>query len=88
MCHPLPFGDDDAIQECIDAGDPLLDALNEVVEDNNLERTDNLGKSLLLSPSLLTPADILSAQNTVAWYRRPAAPVSVAVTTGVSILTE
>ncbi|MFZ5179080.1 TA system toxin CbtA family protein [Enterobacter kobei] len=65
MCHPLPFSDDDAIQECIDAGDPLPDALNEVVEDNNLERTDNLGKSLLLSPSLLTPADILSAQNTV-----------------------
>ncbi|WP_373226051.1 hypothetical protein [Enterobacter cloacae complex sp. ESBL7] len=83
MCHPLPFGDDDAIQECIDAGDPLLDALNEVMGDNNLERTDNQGKSLLFSSSLLTPR-----HHTVAWYRRPAAPVPVAVTTGVSILTE
>ncbi|MGK2890100.1 TA system toxin CbtA family protein [Klebsiella michiganensis] len=59
------FGDDGIIQECIDAGDPLLDALNEVVEDNELERTDNRGKSLLFSSQLLTPADILSAQNAV-----------------------
>ena len=53
------------IQEHIDARDPLVDALNEMAEDNNLERTDNRGKSLLSVSSLLTPADILSAQNTV-----------------------
>ncbi|WP_439413187.1 TA system toxin CbtA family protein [Enterobacter ludwigii] len=63
--NDTPFGDVDAIQECIDAGDPLVDALNEMAEDNNLERTDNRGKSCLSVPSLLTPADILSAQNAV-----------------------
>ncbi|WP_373226016.1 TA system toxin CbtA family protein [Enterobacter cloacae complex sp. ESBL7] len=63
--NDTPFGDDGIIQECIDAGDSLVDALNEMAEDNNLERTDNRGKSLLFSSSLLTPADILSAQNAV-----------------------
>lgn len=42
--NDTPFGDDGTIQECIDASDPLLDALNEMVEDNNLERIDNRGK--------------------------------------------
>ncbi|WP_434470254.1 TA system toxin CbtA family protein [Klebsiella pneumoniae] len=63
--NDMPFGDDGIIQECIDAGDPLLDALNEVVEDNELERTDNRGKSLLFSSSLLTSTDIRNAQNAV-----------------------
>lgn len=63
--NDTPFGDDSAIQECIDAGDALVDALNEVVKDFDLERTDNRGKSLLLSSPLLTPADILSARNAV-----------------------
>ncbi len=63
--NDTPFGDDVAIQECIDAGDSLVDALNEMAEDNDLERTDNRGKSLLLNSPLLTPADIRSAQNTV-----------------------
>ncbi|MBH3023373.1 TA system toxin CbtA family protein [Serratia ureilytica] len=58
MLNDTPFGDDGTIQECIDA-------LNEMVEDNNLERVDNRGKSLLFSSLLLTPADILSAQNAV-----------------------
>ncbi|HEJ7912150.1 TPA: hypothetical protein SMI21_004790 [Serratia marcescens] len=65
MLNDTPFGDDGTIQECIDAGDSLVDALNEMVEDNNLERVDNRGKSLLFSSLLLTPADILSAQNAV-----------------------
>lgn len=63
--NDTPFGDDGIIQECIDAGDPLLDALNEVVEDNELERTDNRGESLLFSSSLLTSTDIRNAQNAV-----------------------
>lgn len=61
--NDTPFGDDDAIQECIDAGDALIDALNEVVEDCDLDRTDNRGKSLLPVSPLLTPADIRNAQN-------------------------
>ncbi|MBS3892787.1 TA system toxin CbtA family protein [Serratia marcescens] len=63
--NDTPFGDDSAIQGCIDAGDSLLDALNEMAEDDELERTDNRGKSYLFSSSLLTPADILNAQNAV-----------------------
>lgn len=63
--NDTPFGDDGVIQECIDAGDSLVDALNEMVDDNNLERTDNRGKLLLLSSPQLTTADVLSAQNTV-----------------------
>ena len=63
--NDTPFGDDGVIQECIDAGDSLVDALNEMVEDDELERTDNRGKSLLFSSLLLTPTDILSAQNAV-----------------------
>lgn len=65
MLNDTPFGDDGTIQECIDGGDSLVDALNEMVEDNNLERVDNRGKSLVFSSLLLTPADILSAQNAV-----------------------
>ncbi|WP_370429487.1 TA system toxin CbtA family protein [Klebsiella aerogenes] len=61
--NDTPFGDDDAIQECIDAGDSLVDALNEVVEDCDQERTDNRGKSFLSVSPLLTPADIRNAQN-------------------------
>lgn len=63
--NDTPFDDDGVIQECIDAGDSLVDALNGIVEESDLERTDNRGKSLLFSSPLLTPADILSAQNTV-----------------------
>ncbi|HGF1362032.1 CP4-57 prophage; toxin of the YpjF-YfjZ toxin-antitoxin system [Enterobacter kobei] len=63
--NDTPFGDDDAIQECIDAGDALIDALNEVVEDCDLARIDNRGKSLLSVSPLLTPADIRNAQNAV-----------------------
>ena len=63
--NDTPFGDDSVIQECIDAGDSLVDALNEVVEDNNLERTDNRGKSLLSSSPQLTSTDIRNAQNAV-----------------------
>ncbi len=65
VLNDTPFGDDDAIQECIDAGDSLVDALNEVVEDCDLERTDNRGKSLLPVSPRLTPADIRNAQNAV-----------------------
>ena len=61
--NDTPFGDDDAIQECIDAGDALVDALNEVAEDCDLERTDNRGQSLQPVSPLLTPADIRNAQN-------------------------
>lgn len=63
--NDTPFGDDDAIQECIDAGDALIDALNEVVEDCDLARIDNRGKSPLSVSPLLTPADIRNAQNAV-----------------------
>ncbi|HDC4501915.1 TPA: hypothetical protein O8U02_004532 [Enterobacter kobei] len=56
--NDTPFGDDDAIQECIDA-------LNEVVEDCDLARTDNRGKSLLFVSPQLTPADIRNAKNAV-----------------------
>lgn len=61
--NDTPFGDDDAIQECIDAGDALVDALNEMAEGCDLERTDNRGKSLQPVSPLLTPADIRNAQN-------------------------
>lgn len=56
--NDTPFGDGDAIQECIDA-------LNEVVEDCDLARTDNREKSRLFVSPLLTPADIRNTQNTV-----------------------
>ncbi|MGK2895355.1 TA system toxin CbtA family protein, partial [Klebsiella michiganensis] len=32
--NDTPFGDDGVIQECIDAGDSLVDALNEMAEDD------------------------------------------------------
>ncbi|MGJ3448713.1 TA system toxin CbtA family protein [Enterobacter sp. PTB] len=63
--NDTPFSDDGVIQECIDAGDSLVDALNEVAEDNELERIDDRGKSFLSVSPLLTPTDILSAQNAV-----------------------
>lgn len=63
--NDTPFGDDGVIQAHIDAGDSLVDVLNEVVENCDLERIDNWRKSLLPVSSLLTPADIRNAQNAV-----------------------
>jgi cytoskeleton-binding toxin CbtA-like protein len=68
--NDTPFGEEAIIQECIDAGDSLVDALNEMAEDSELERTDNRGKSLMPVSSRLTPADILSAQNMMGWQGR------------------
>ncbi|WP_449543781.1 TA system toxin CbtA family protein, partial [Enterobacter ludwigii] len=63
--NDTPFGGDGVIQEYIDAGDSLVDALNEVAEDCDLGRIDNPGKSRLSVSPLLTQADIRNAQNAV-----------------------
>lgn len=65
VLNDTPFGDESTIQECIDAGDSLVDALNEVAEDCDLVRIDNRDESLLPGSPLLTPADMRNAQNAV-----------------------
>lgn len=57
-----PFGNDDVIQEHIDAGISLCDAVNFIVEKYDLLRTDRSGFSLTTPSPLISSIDILRAR--------------------------
>ncbi|MEG1422438.1 MAG: TA system toxin CbtA family protein [Citrobacter sp.] len=57
-----PFGNDDVIQEHIDAGISLCDAVNFIVEKYDLLRTDRSGFSLTTPSPLISNIDILRAR--------------------------
>ncbi len=58
MLNDTPFGDDSVIQEHIDAGVSLCDAVNFIVEKYDLVRTDRHGFSAETQSPLLTSIDI------------------------------
>lgn len=60
--HDTPFGNDDVIQEHIDAGISLCDAVNFIVEKYDLVRTDHNGFSAETSSPLISSIDILRAR--------------------------
>jgi cytoskeleton-binding toxin CbtA-like protein len=57
-----PFSDEQVIQQHIDAGISLVDALNFIVEKYELVRTDRPGFSILTQSPFITPIDILRAR--------------------------
>ncbi|MEI9745545.1 TA system toxin CbtA family protein [Enterobacter ludwigii] len=62
MLNDTPSGNDGVIQEHIDAGISLCDAVNFIVEKYDLIRTDRRGFSAETQSPLLTSIDILRAR--------------------------
>ncbi|EOJ5248854.1 TA system toxin CbtA family protein [Escherichia coli] len=60
--NDTPFGNDGVIQEHIDAGISLCDAVNFIVEKYDLVRTDRRGFNAETQSPLLTRIDILRAR--------------------------
>lgn len=60
--NDTPFGNDGVIQDHIDAGISLCDAVNFIVEKYDLVRTDRRGFSAETQPPLLSSIDILRAR--------------------------
>ncbi|WP_233973398.1 TA system toxin CbtA family protein [Pectobacterium versatile] len=60
--NDTPFSDDNIIQEHIDAGISLCDAVNFIVEKYELVRTDRPGFSVTEQSALITRIDILRAR--------------------------
>ncbi|HDS9724894.1 TPA: toxin CbtA [Enterobacter bugandensis] len=62
MLNDTPFGNDVVIQEHIDAGISLCDAVNFIVEKYDLVRTDRRGFSAETQSPLISSIDILRAR--------------------------
>lgn len=60
--NDTPFGNDGVIQEHIDAGISLCDAVNFIVEKYDLVRTDRRGFSAEEQSPLISSIDILRAR--------------------------
>lgn len=60
--NDTPFSDDNIIQEHIDAGISLCDAVNFIVEKYELVRTDRPGFRVTEQSALITRIDILRAR--------------------------
>lgn len=60
--NDTPFGNDGVIQEHIDAGISLCDAVNVIVEKYDLVRTDRQGFSAQEQSPLISSIDILRAR--------------------------
>ena len=60
--NDTPFGNDGVIQEHIDAGISLCDAVNVIVEKYDLVRTDRQGFSTQEQSPLISSIDILRAR--------------------------
>jgi Protein of unknown function (DUF1219). len=82
MLNDTPFGDDSVIQEHIDAGVSLCDAVNFIVEKYDLVRTDRHGFSAETQSPLLTSIDILRARKATGLMTRNDYKVVTDITTG------
>ncbi|EPL0836667.1 TA system toxin CbtA family protein [Klebsiella aerogenes] len=76
------FGNDDVIQEHINAGISLCDAVNFIVEKYDLVRTDRRGFSAETQSPLLTSIDILRARKATGLMTRNDYKVVTDITTG------
>lgn len=77
-----PFGNDGVIQEHIDAGISLCDAVNFIVEKYDLVRTDRQGFSAETQSPLLRSIDILRARKATGLITRNSYKVVTDITTG------
>lgn len=80
--NDTPFGNDGVIQEHIDAGVSLCDAVNCIVEKYGLVRTDRRGFSAETQSPLLTSIDILRARKATGLMIRNDCKAVTDVTTG------
>lgn len=77
-----PFGNDDVIQEHIEAGISLCDAVNFIVEKYDLVRTDRRGFSAETQSPLIGSIDILRARKATGLMTRNDYKVVTDITTG------
>lgn len=80
--NDTPFGNDGVIQEHIDAGISLCDAVNFIVEKYDLVRTDRRGFSAETQSPLLTSIDILRARKATGLMTRNDYNAVTDITTG------
>ncbi|MFS9729739.1 TA system toxin CbtA family protein [Enterobacter hormaechei] len=80
--NDTPFGSDDVIQEHIDAGISLCDAVNFIAEKYDLVRTDRLGFSIEEQSPLVSSIDILRARKATGLMTRNDYKVVTDITTG------
>lgn len=80
--NDTPFGHDGVIQEHIDAGISLCDAVNFIVEKYGLVRADRRGFSAETQSPLLTSIDILRARKATGLMTRSGYKVVTGITTG------
>ncbi|ECI4527919.1 toxin CbtA [Salmonella enterica subsp. diarizonae] len=77
-----PFGNDGVIEQHIDAGISLCDALNFIVEKYDLVRTDRPGFSITVQSPLITRIDILRARKACGLMKRRGYRAVTDITTG------
>lgn len=80
--NDTPFSDDSVIQEHIEAGISLSDALNFIVEKYELVRTDRPGFSILTQSPFITSIDILRARKATGLMNRGTYKDVTAITKG------
>ncbi|HHA2248663.1 TPA: TA system toxin CbtA family protein [Enterobacter ludwigii] len=80
--NDTPFGNDGVIQEHIDAGIPLCDAVNFIVEKYDLVRTDRRGFSAETQSPLISSIDILRARKATGLMVRHGYRAVTDITTG------
>ncbi|MCD9264599.1 TA system toxin CbtA family protein [Citrobacter youngae] len=80
--NDTPFGNDGVIQEHIDAGISLCDAVNFIVEKYDLVRTDRNGFSAETSSPFLSSIDILRARKATGLMARAGYRTVTNITTG------
>ncbi len=80
--NDTPFGNDGVIQEHIDAGISLCDAVNFIVEKYDLVRTDRCGFSTETQSPLISSIDILRARKATGLMTRSGYKTVTDITTG------
>jgi len=80
--NDTPFGNDGVIQEHIDAGISLCNAVNFIVEKYDLVRTDRCGFSAETQTPFLTRIDILRARKATGLMTRNGYRAVTDITTG------
>ncbi|WP_049191673.1 TA system toxin CbtA family protein [Serratia marcescens] len=80
--NDTPFGNDGVIQEHIDAGISLCDAVNFIVEKYDLVRTDRRGFSAEEQSPLISSIDILRARRATGLMKRSGYRAITDITTG------
>ncbi|EBZ9517200.1 toxin CbtA [Salmonella enterica subsp. enterica serovar Eastbourne] len=80
--NDTPFGDEQVIEQHIDTGISLCDALNGIVEKYDLVRTDRPGFSIAVQSPFITRIDILRARKACGLMKRHSYRAVTDITTG------